>query len=259
MRRALSSLLALVLLLATLAGAQDVRRRPIITGPASTLNTGIVSAWNMEQASGATRVDSVTTNDLADTFGNVAQATGRVNFGAGFGGTIQQLQIADNASLSLTSSMTVAAFVNFTSVAGAGHYPQLVGKWTNGSQQSYLLYYDGDHAQFGFCVSSNGSNQTCVYTTTFGTPTTGTWYLVLGSFDDAGDTIGISVNNGTVDTASFSSSIFDSTSVFQVGRLVSSGDSIDGVIDCVPIWSRALTSGEITEFYNGGNGKQYPY
>ncbi len=233
----------------------------------STLSNNIVAAWNFEEASNSTRADAVSTNALTDTFGNVLQSSGKINFGAGFSGGSNQLQIADNAALSITSSQTIACWINFTSVPGAGHYPQLIGKYGSGGagQNSYLLYYDGDEAKFGYCVSPDGSAQTCVFAATFGTPSTSTDYFVVAYFDDAGDQIGISVTPGSdllvgpFDTTSFAGPIFDSTSVFQIGRLVSTGDSIDGVIDAAAIFSARKNSSDLSELFNNGNGKQYPY
>jgi hypothetical protein len=33
----------------------------------------------------------------------------------------------------------------------------------------------------------------------------------------------------------------------------------DGMIDEIGVWSRALTSGEVTQLYNSGAGLQYPF
>jgi hypothetical protein len=38
-----------------------------------------------------------------------------------------------------------------------------------------------------------------------------------------------------------------------------SGGSFNGSIDEVGIWSRALTSSEVTSLYNSGSGRQYPF
>ena len=44
-----------------------------------------------------------------------------------------------------------------------------------------------------------------------------------------------------------------------IGNRTTGGDGFIGVIDEVGIWDRALTSDEITELYNSGDGLQYPF
>jgi hypothetical protein len=90
---------------------------------------------------------------------------------------------------------------------------------------------------------------------TFGAPSTGVWYFLVGFVDLDNDIIGISVNDGTVDTAAYTaSSVFDGTAPFEIGRLGSSDNIFDGDIDAVGLWSRRLSTGEITALYNGGTG-----
>jgi hypothetical protein len=66
-----------------------------------------------------------------------------------------------------------------------------------------------------------------------------------------------SVVAGTL-TGSVPASIFNSSEPFIIGRYDNDAYA-DGQIDEVGIWSRALSSTEVTKLYNGGAGLQYPF
>jgi hypothetical protein len=52
----------------------------------------------------------------------------------------------------------------------------------------------------------------------------------------------------------------DNTSPFSIGTWPGiGGQNFLGEIDEVGIWSRALTSGEISDLYNSGSGLSYPF
>jgi hypothetical protein len=72
--------------------------------------------------------------------------------------------------------------------------------------------------------------------------------------DATGNTIGISVNAGTVNTTSFSGGIFDGTTAFLIGSR-SGATYMNGRIDEVGVWKKLLSASELTELYNSGAGK----
>lgn len=66
----------------------------------------------------------------------------------------------------------------------------------------------------------------------------------------------------TTNNPSFGSGLKNSSALFHIGRQDNAGTPryIDtGKIDEVGIWSRALSTAEITELYNSGSGLQYPF
>lgn len=57
-------------------------------------------------------------------------------------------------------------------------------------------------------------------------------------------------------------SINSNTNAWRMGAVDNSGvagDFLDGKLDEVGVWNRALTSGEVTSLYNSGAGLQYPF
>jgi len=68
-------------------------------------------------------------------------------------------------------------------------------------------------------------------------------------------------NEKTIYTGSHSGAadLLNNTNYIGLSDVVQSSDFYNGLIDEVGIWSRALTSSEVTELYNSGDGLQYPF
>ena len=216
----------------------------------------LVSHWKLDEASG-NAVDSHGSNTLTETSGTIASAAGKVGDCRDFeAGDTERFVIADNASLSITGSMTLCAWVNAESFASNPN--GIACKWTTaGNQRSYELLMQQTTGRALFAVSQTGaaSSGSAAWASDL---STATWYFLCGRYD--GVNVSVSVNAGTPVSAAYSSGIFDSTSPFVIGDLNDSGFSpFDGLIDEVSIWSRALSDGEVTTLYNSGNGLAYPW
>lgn len=90
----------------------------------------------------------------------------------------------------------------------------------------------------------------------------GSWYMV--TLVRSGDTWSLYVNGSLVDSVTNSvSTLLDSPSYdFFVGRLGtywSTSNFWQGRLDEFSVWSRALTSDEVSQLYNSGSGLSYPF
>lgn len=232
--------------------------------PNTGLNNGLISHWKLDEASGQPMYDAHSTNNLLD-HGTTASGAGKLGTSRDFeAGSTNYGSIADNAALSVTSDLTIAAWVQIESkVAGAR---VIVGKGAAGSSNlSYQLRYSGSSGdRLNFAVSNNGSSITGGTTgqnanaDNLGSPSLATWYFVIGWFDDVSNTINIQVNDGTVNTQTFSSAILDSAAEFEIGGALGAS-TWDGLIDSVSMWNRVLTAAERTALYNAGAGLNYPF
>ncbi len=217
-----------------------------------TLNNGLISYWKLDEASGY-RFDSEPTGtpqDLTDA-NTVTTATGIINDGAFFTAANDEfLYCSDSADLS--SIRMVTAWVKMTTRSGnmviSSHW-----SLTPSDQRAWRLWFNSGAGKFGFEVAVS-STQTEVSATVFGTPSTNVLYFVAGWIDTVNNKIGISVNNGTPNTLTYSSGIRDSTAVFDIGARGLFADTWDGLIDEVGAWSRVLTPTELTRLYNAGAG-----
>jgi hypothetical protein len=218
------------------------------------LTDNLVSFWELEEASG-TRDDAHGANDLTDN-ATVTQAAGKVgNAGQFTSANSEYLSRADNADLStgdidwtITAWIYADTLVNFGGIVHKG--------WSSSADtnREYVLYVDGGTLRF--LVGTNGGSQV-VQATNFGALSTATWYFVTLQHDSVGNTIGISVNDGTFNTTSHSLGTQDGTSAFQIGGVSAQSLYWNGRIDQVGFWKRKITSGEITQLYNAGSGISY--
>jgi hypothetical protein len=104
---------------------------------------------------------------------------------------------------------------------------------------------------------SNSGNETKNFSKTL---TNGTWFHVVArytlstkEFSVWFDGVEQSTQTGTKSGAS------DNSDDFKIGADAGeSGPTMDGLIDEVGVWDRALTDTEIGELYNGGDGLAYP-
>lgn len=218
------------------------------------LATNLISFWELEEASG-TRNDAVGSNHLADN-NTVTQGTGKVGNAAQFtAANSEYLSIASNASLQVGN--TDRAMCAWVKAATLPSIANIIAKRSGlGGLEYYLRYISG---LFQLEVSADGTTPvTDCNASTFGSPSTATWYFLVVQHDSVAHQLRICVNDGTVDSVSHTGGIFAGTIDFCIGGApAGGGDYWDGLIDQVGIWGRTLTSGEITALYNGGAGLSY--
>ena len=220
----------------------------------STLLTDLLSWWSLDEASG-TRADSHGSNDLTDV-NTVGQATGKVNDAGNFvAANLEVLSLASPNNLSdADRDFTFATWVYLDSPSGFSGIAR-AGSSTAATAHNWLLLYDVSSSRFQFYVVDNVTWK-LVTANNFGAPSASTWYLLIGEFDAVAGTIGLSVNNGTMDTTTGVSTPSSTSRNFELGLY--STYYWDGRIDEAAYWSRLLTTDEKSELWNSSNGIGYP-
>jgi len=135
----------------------------------------------------------------------------------------------------------------------------LIGKADFNTANEYALYYNSGTSQFRFFVSDDGSTLAIVTATVPSPPSTATKYILFAWHDATANTINISVNDGTVYSASHTLGVLDGSAQFNLGAGTGPILHADGILRRARAWRRVLTSGEITELYNSGSGRAYSY
>lgn len=226
------------------------------------LTDSLVSYWKLEEASGA-RVDEHDDHDLTDN-NTVTSDTGILGTAAKFtAANSEWLSVADHADFAFSTAFSGQAWVNTNSVTG-NH--EIAGQWNWGVTDpgwSIRLAADEILCLIAATSSDAGANYG---ETTDSNLSTGTWYHIVWVYDGGGaasaDELKVYLN-GTLKTLSFTGGIADSlqnpTADVVLGRFTGIGNYWDGLMDAVALWSRALTSDEVTELYNGGAGLEYPF
>ena len=229
-----------------------------------TLRIGMISWWDLEETSG-TRSDAHGSNDLTDnnTVGSGTGVTG--DTAADFERTNSEYLLkADATDFDVgDDDLSIVVWINpetLASTAGDNlFFLRLIG---DNNDWSFLLRITStdDTVRFG---THDGTTTNPVDASTFGGLSTGTWYMVYAYHDATANEAGISINDGTVDTVSFTGGLRTLTDEdLVVGAnwfhtTLVDEKHYDGLMDSLAIWNRVLTSSEVTELYNSGNGLQY--
>lgn len=223
------------------------------TPPASSLMTGLISYWTLDEASGS-RADSIGGNTLTDN-NTVTQNPGKIATAAQFtAATSETLSRANNASLQVGDiDFTIACWVYVDTTVNKDIW---VKSSTN--QQSYFLTIQSTKFQFIVSAGGTAATYTTLNATTFGNISASTWYHVVAYHDSVNDVIGIAVNGGAANTAATAAGVFAGTGVFALGGVLQYA-YMNGRIDEAGFWKKVLTPAERLALYNGGNGITYPF
>ena len=167
-----------------------------------------------------------------DQFGNADSAYS-------FNGVDNFIEVPNHPSLKLSSTVTAAAWIRFNSLPSTRvGYPNLIldkvnNYWlgiTQDGKATFLIYQGGFKGVIGTSILEAGI-----------------WYHVTGIYD--GNTLSISVNgsgDGSVDMegnmGTYDGSLF-------IGDYTNNQYSVDGTIDDIRIYNRALSVDEVKELY----------
>ena len=207
---------------------------------------GLVSHWAMDDASGTQAVDSIGSND-ATLLNGPTWGTGRFNGALVLDGGNDYATASHDASLSLESTFTLAAWINLAQLPGATAYVTVMHKGTTTTTRNYFLQVYGSLLTFGFYDASNTLRRF-----SFGSiSTVNRWYHVAATFDDSADAVQLYIDGALVRGFSTTYVPKANTGALTLGRSPY-GDYLKGRLDGVRIYSRVLSPAEITTLYNGG-------
>lgn len=227
----------------------------------SPLLNNLISYWTLNESSGV-RYDSTNNyNNLTDN-NTVGTAQGVQNLAANF-------VSANNESLSVTSNPTIQVgnfdfcICGWVYLSDKINFQTYFSKYLSaGDQRQWLIDYNQTSDRFRLLVSSDGTASVIgqVLADNLGSPTAATWYFICAWHDSINDTINIQINNGSINSTSFSTGVFaNGTGDFMIGGSANLSSSANGHADEVGFWKRLLTSAERTYLYNSGVGRTYPF
>jgi hypothetical protein len=227
----------------------------IIPITCNSINDAFLKAyWKLDEANG-NAIDSKGSNTGVDN--NVVTSTaGKIINARVFDASVfQRFEVDDNTDLSTGDiDFTLGAWVYYSTTLSAGAFPGILSKWDGQSGQSeYLLYLNGDAQRYKFVVSSTGSDASEIVANNAGDPSDNAWHFIIAWHDSIANTLNIQVDNGTVDSTSYSAGVFDSSTAFRIGSLTGV-NGWTGNIDEVFFTKRILTADERSALYNNGLG-----
>lgn len=213
------------------------------------LNQNLAGYWTFDEvdyASSDAADYSGNPNNLSDTtIPGIATVSGKISNAADFNGSSEYMFAFDGTDLSITSSLTMSAWINPDTVTGS---QTIAGKW-DGSNESYLLSLNGSAVRFSVDSASNYAE------TASSVVTTGSYQHIVAVYNSSNQTVKIYVNGNeqsvTV-TGTIPSSIADDAGKFSAGAEDSSGtpaNYYNGKLDDLRLYSRALSLNEVKDLF----------
>lgn len=220
---------------------------------ATTLNTGLVAWWRLNEASGnrASAVGGYTLTDNNTVPGVTSTVdedtpTRKASFTAANSEFLDRPS-AEAAIWTPDGSFTISALV-YPDSDHTGTIASVCG--ATGSEFSWRLRrVNGTPDRFEFQVTSTGDIADVVTVSeSEAGPATGQFNHVVAYYDHANSKIGLIVNNNKLNSASFTGPVFDAAVPFCLGAIDPDGTPAefwDGDLDEVCFFSRVLTRNEI--------------
>ena len=222
--------------------------------------SGLVGWWNFDEGSGTSAADSsgngntgTLTGTPLPTWTTSGQANGALTL---VKTSSQYVNVPDAASLQLVGSWTVSIWVNPTTVPASGNGVKVVTKDDASGHSNYGVAIANNLngcASLGwriyFETASGGVSNSCYLTTI----NPGTWYHVVGEWDSVAKDLLIYLNGVLVTTQNIPVNVPTSASgaPLELGNESGTSGYLNGTIDDVRVYNRALSASEIWRLYNG--------
>jgi len=217
------------------------------------LTDNLVSYWKFD----GDATDSVGSNDGTVNGATNSASYGKINQGYSFDGLNDNL-IRNNE---INSNQAYSVSVWFKTSSNNNMYFFDDGCAYRGGKRGIVIgINNGDM----FYFANRNSYQDYVSSTGLTGYNDGNWHLIVLTWTGDGTSNGMKIymdGSTTPNYQATTSSISSSTQVnsFNLGSLTDSSVYYNGDLDEVGIWSRVLTSTEVSQLYNAGSGLQYPF
>lgn len=225
------------------------------------LYSGLISYWNLRDASGSRLDLTGAANTLTNT-NVVTSVDGFIGAASNFASaSSQRLQLASNASIQGgPKNYTFAAWVQLASKPAAQMH--ILGKGSAvAGQAEYALYWDNVGDRFNFEAFSAVDSGALAIANTFGAPSTSVWYFVCGWYDNDAQTVNIDINAAALNSSALGAAAqVASAAAFAIGAFgLTAATYWNGKICEVGKWDRVLTLHERQWLYNNGYGRTFPF
>ncbi len=217
-----------------------------VTVSNSTQPAGLVAAFGFDEGSGTTAADQSGNNNTGTLSNATWNATGKYGGALSFNGTNSVVNVADSATLDLTTGMTLEAWVR---PAATGSVWRTVVLKENTNNYAYALYGStGSSVPSGNAVTA-GNDHDIRSTTSLAL---NTWTHLAVTYN--GSQLVLYANGAQVASTAATGSMATTTGALRIGGNNIWGEYFSGLIDEVRIYNRALTAAEITTDMNKSVG-----
>lgn len=225
------------------------------------LTDNLISYWKLDGNS----TDDPGTNDGTDTNITYDNSYGKINQGASFNGTSSKIDTGATAFLEGIGAFSYSFWLY--RITGSANFEGYLVKFEDSSKTIDVI----NAGTFGgvddiFVRIGTGANQAYCYTTG-NFITAGAWHHVVVVFDGSQATNATKLKvyidgDTTPKTLTFAgANIPATTPAINVNLIFGLYQTtyFEGYMDEIGIWTRAISSTEVSQLYNSGNGLQYPF
>jgi hypothetical protein len=227
------------------------------------LLTGLLDYWSMDAGS-----VGVNANNGVNTAVGFNAGAGKIKHGAGFTYAGQsKIALTDATALKPTTALSLAAWVYILDTTYA--YGVIQNYNQTGSVMSGFSLVHNTTAGFDFILGKNsnlvlGDGYQRIVSVAVATP--GVWAHAVATYDQAANggagEMKLYLNAVLKDTKAWNKTIVYASNVPLIGARNLAGvfsGWMNGSLDEVGLWSRALTPAEVTALYAAGAGLAYPF
>ena len=205
-----------------------------------------VDHWTFDDAAGTTAADSAGTAPLT-LLGGAGWTAGRSGSALALNGAGQSAEAGKKLIDTEGTNYSVSAWVRFDRIDGAF---QTIASQDGDRVSAFFLQYSGADRRLAFSFAGGRA-----LANTVGEPVTGRWYHVVGVRDITAGKLLVYVDGQLSGSLGVLGNADTSTGTFAVGRGKFNGspvDFLDGAVDDVRAYDRALSPAEISALYQGG-------
>ena len=217
------------------------------------LETNLIRAYNFEESSGAI-IDATGTDNATNT-GATYGVTGKIGKCLDFETTEKDFVASNsNTGINGSESWSMNAWIKAESVF---NFSSIMSLGTQGSVNKVIGISIRSGTNRLFINTWGGVGSTDIDA---GTTLIGNWVMITMTYD--GTNLKVYVNGNSTPVYSGTGTLTLTDNKFRIGEVggYTAGQYFDGLIDMPYLWdTRAISTTEIAELYNSGNGLAYPF
>ena len=197
------------------------------------LATSTIQSYKIFYETSGAGCPNSSTFDLAVTAAGIAN-----NFSMEFDGT-NYIDIGNDSSLNITSTITLSAWVKPTTNITSQNFPMFIAKGIN---SDYMLFANSGTGTARMRLGAS------YLIDSISTISTNVWTHIVGTYD--GSNLKIYLNGSSDNTVPQSGAIPSTSGSLQIAA-ANTGNKFNGSIDEVAIWNTALTATQVQSIYDG--------
>ncbi len=210
------------------------------------LITGISSYYKLD---GNGNDSTGTYNSTGSSGVTYSNANGKINQGAGFSGSGSYIDVA-NQNIAL-NSFSISLWMKFASNAAVTIFDS---GWFSASPNSFFMNVNA--VTVGKISPGVRQSGTVTQPTSNASVNDGNWHHIVITSD--GSNLNIYIDGSLDKSAAWTGSNTTNYS-YTWGNIIQHSDTYSGDLDEIGVWTRALSSSEVSALYNGGLGLSYPF